>query len=116
MSYFQEYTIKLFNEFYPKFKQLKFKSILHGDVYLNEINFNNFILSYSNMIDCLLKRYADDLKQSNRGNSSSRKLINLINLFKAFIQIEFASHNWKLIKLICIYCLFWSIAMYITSE
>lgn len=45
-----------------------YKSILHGDVPLSMISFNNFIISYINIMDCLFKRFIDDLKQFNEGS------------------------------------------------
>ena len=72
MAFTQDYSIKLFTDLYANSKKLKFKSILHGNLYMNEMNFNNFILSYTNMIDCVLKKYADDIKQGNQGKKFSK--------------------------------------------
>lgn len=95
MAFMQDYSSRLFTELEKNFKQLTFKSVLHGNTNINQMSYNSFIFSYINMIDCLLKRYIDEIKHMNQ---------------------ETGAQNWKLIKLICIYGLYWSIGMFIINE
>lgn len=63
----QEYSIRFFGEVHEKLDQLDYKSELHANMRLSRVNFVNFIITYSNLIDCLLKRHGDELKQTNDG-------------------------------------------------
>ena len=67
MSYLQDYSCRLFADFETKYKYLTFRSVLHDNIQLGQMSFNNFILSYVNLIDCVLKRYVDDIKHTNLG-------------------------------------------------
>jgi hypothetical protein len=67
MSYLQDYSCRLFTDFETRHKNLTFKSVLHGNIQLSQMSFNNFIMSYSNFIYCVLKRFLDDIKHANLG-------------------------------------------------
>ncbi len=90
----QEYSVRYFNELSPKMSSMNFKSMLYNNKEINKLNFNNFIYSYSNLIDCLLKKFIDDLKKSDEDEMS----------------------NWKALRTLSSYAFFWSVASYITSE
>jgi hypothetical protein len=41
--------------------------MLHKQTSLGQLSFINFIYSYANLIDCLMKNFDDQLKQSDEG-------------------------------------------------
>ena len=67
MTHLQDYSIKLFNYFETKQHYLTYKSLLHGNILISQMNTNNFVLSFMNMIDSLLNRYNEDLRKLNQG-------------------------------------------------
>jgi len=67
MTHLQDYSIKLFNYFETKQNYLTYKSLLHGNILISQMNTNNFVLSFMNMIDSLLNRYNEDLRKLNQG-------------------------------------------------
>ncbi|CAF0731757.1 unnamed protein product, partial [Brachionus calyciflorus] len=94
VSILQEYAIRCFNEIKSRIDLLNFKSIIHGNLPLESISFNSFILLYVNLIDCLLKKFGTELKQSDQDDIS----------------------NWKGLKSINAYAFFWSIGSYVSTE
>jgi hypothetical protein len=89
-----EYSRRYFQDLHTDFKSLSYKSMLHGNIFLKDMSFLNFILSYSNIIDCLIKKHHEELKLNNEDDVS----------------------NWKCLLSISAYAFFWSIANYLTNE
>ena len=93
-SILQEYSVRYFNDLLPKMSLLSYKSMLHKQILLNKLNFINFIYSYSNFFDCLMKKFEVQLKQADEDDVS----------------------NWKALKSLSAYAFFWSVASYLTKE
>ena len=70
-----EYSRRYFQDFHANLKNLSYKSMLHGNIQLNKMNFLNFILSYSNLIDCLIKKHHEELKLNNEDDVSNWKCL-----------------------------------------
>lgn len=94
VSLLQEYSVRYFNDLHSTLDSLNYKSSLHNRTQLNKINFNNFIYSYAILVDCLMKRFDEQLKQASEDEIS----------------------NWKALKSISSYAFFWSIASYLTTD
>lgn len=72
ISILQEYAIRYFSDFEMRVDFLDFKSIIHGNVLIKSIGLNFFIFAFINMTDCLLKKFAFELKQTNEGMNMSK--------------------------------------------
>ena len=90
----QEYSNRFFTDLQSQMKTFTYKSVIHGNVLLNKMNFNHFVLNYVSLIDCLLKKFLNELKNANEDDVS----------------------NWKSLKTVSSYAFFWSIASYLTTE
>ncbi|RNA43274.1 hypothetical protein BpHYR1_038795 [Brachionus plicatilis] len=94
ISILQEYAIRCFNQFESRVDLLDFKSIIHGNILIKSIGLNTFIFAYINLVDCLMKKFGAELKQTDDDDVS----------------------NWKSLKTINAYAFFWSIAAYLATE
>lgn len=98
-TYIQELVKNLFTATEAHLRQSNYKSILHSRKNISELNMINFVLSFINLIECLLKRHSDDLKQDSKENSETKD-----------------STNWNLLNCICSYAYFWSFTSFISSK
>jgi hypothetical protein len=98
-TYIQELVRSLFTETEHHLSQSSYKSILHSRKNTHDINMINFVLAFINLIECLLKRHFDDLKQDSKENSETKD-----------------STNWNLLNCLCSYAYFWSFSSFISSK
>jgi len=119
----QEYSFRFFDETYEHMRTAghKYKSIVHSNRSLAQLSFNNFILAYSNLIDCLLQRNLSTLKEFVEGNQSYSLSFSLslshcsITTFYFIIRNEDVS-NWRALKCISSFAYFWSFGSFLCVE
>ena len=63
-----DYSSKLFAELSAHLSAHAYKSVLHGNAALSELGMANYVMSYMNVFDSLLRRFIDELKQFNEGS------------------------------------------------
>jgi hypothetical protein len=63
-----EMSGRLFGEWEAGVEALGFRSVLHGDVALAKVSLCNFVFGYVNMVDCLLRRFVEELKRFDEGS------------------------------------------------
>ena len=54
----------LFLETETHLNESQYKSLLHAKTPVKKLSMINYVLSYMNLIDCLLEKHIDDLKKN----------------------------------------------------
>ena len=68
ISLIHECSTRFFKELSDSMESFSYRSVLHGNRFISEISFMNFIAAYVNLLDCLFHHYIDELKQFNEGS------------------------------------------------
>ncbi len=66
-TYIQELTQVLFLETETHMNGSMYKSILHSKILINKLNMVNYVLTFMQLIDCLLEKHIEDLKKTSAG-------------------------------------------------
>lgn len=68
ISFIHEASGRFFAELAQALESLEYRTVLHGNVRLGEISFANFVVAYISLLDCLLNRFIEELKQFSEGS------------------------------------------------
>ncbi len=63
-----EMSGRLFGEWEANAESMGFRSVLHGGLPLSKVSFSNFVMGYVNLVDCLLRKFIEELKKFNEGS------------------------------------------------
>jgi len=93
-----EMSGRLFGEWEAGVEALGFRSVLHGDVALARVSLCNFVFGYVNMVDCLLRRFVEELKRFDEGSVLTVLIYTFIRrslIAKLITKIQLIySRNW----------------------